>query len=260
MSTTIGGVVNEAEIKVGEQINNKHFNEREGEVESDDEEDGEGDDDDNDEFLEAEDDLPPTLVTTTTTTANEITLKLASPSILLNQSKPARLASESMKSSHEHNIRPSKSKNKRLDQLQFEDVKMSKEEMELDFKVVWKALHLFLNSRMKEAETICSISPHSLYYSLGYSFIQCLKSLATYEPIDLESAINSCKSSILIASLLRKKDFSLWEKFKGGVSGSLSVENIKNMSIVERHAELIWAEGTLLKVSFFSNSFFPSFY
>lgn len=102
---------------------------------------------------------------------------------------------------------------------------------------------------MKEAESICSTSPHSLYYSLGYSFVQCLKSLATYEPVDLELAISSCKNSILLASLLRKKDLSIWDKIKGGVSGSVSEDSIRNMTIVERHAELIWAEGTLLKVS-----------
>jgi hypothetical protein len=110
--------------------------------------------------------------------------------------------------------------------------------------------HLFMNSRMIEAEDIClSAADHRLYYSVGYSLIQVIKSLATFEPEDLEAAIQCCKDSILITQLLRKKDHSIFEKVGGIAKGSTSVASIKSMTVVQRHAELIFAECTLLKVS-----------
>lgn len=83
---------------------------------------------------------------------------------------------------------------------------------------------------------------------MGYSLIQVIKSLATFEPEDLESAIQCCKDSILIASLLRKKDHGAFEAVGRLVKGSTSVGSIKGMNLVQRHAELIFAECTLLKV------------
>ena len=51
-----------------------------------------------------------------------------------------------------------------------------------------------MNSRMIEAEDIClAAADHRLYYSVGYSLIQVIKSLATFEPEDLEAAIQCCK-------------------------------------------------------------------
>lgn len=74
------------------------------------------------------------------------------------------------------------------------------------------------------------------------------QSLATFEPDDLEAAIQCCKDSITITSLLRKKDHSLFESSIRLAKGSTSASSIKSMTVVQRHAELIWAECTLLKV------------
>lgn len=133
--------------------------------------------------------------------------------------------------------------------LQYDDVKLTDADLREDIKEVWKALHLFLDSQMFAAEEIClSGSDHRLYYSVGYSLIQVIKSLATFEPEDLESAIQCCKDSILITQLLRKKDHGTLESVGRLVKGSTSVGSIKNMTLVQRHAELIFAECTLLKV------------
>ena len=111
-------------------------------------------------------------------------------------------------------------------------------------------MHLFMSSRMIEAEDIClSACDHRLYYSVGFALIQSIKSLATFEPEDLEAAIQCCKDSILIAQLLRKKDHGLFENVGRIAKGSTSVGSIKAMSRVQRHAELVYSECTLLKAS-----------
>ncbi|KAM0755093.1 hypothetical protein T439DRAFT_309959 [Meredithblackwellia eburnea MCA 4105] len=159
-------------------------------------------------------------------------------------SKAARLAEEARESPA--NARPAA--NKALNQLTFEDVKLSEQDLREDIGVVWKAMHLFLNSRMIEAEDICtSAADHRLYYSVGYALIQTIKSLATFEPSDLEAAIQCCKDSLVITQLLRKKDHGLLESGIRLAKGSTSVNSIKGMTTVQRHAELIYAECTLLK-------------
>jgi len=103
---------------------------------------------------------------------------------------------------------------------------------------------------MIEAEDIClAAADHRLYYSVGYSLIQVIKSLATFEPEDLEAAIQCCRDSIHITQLLRKKDHGLFERVGSIAKGSTSVNSIRSMTLVQRHAELIFAECTLLKVT-----------
>lgn len=62
-------------------------------------------------------------------------------------------------------------------------------------------------------------------------------------------AIQCCKNTGIISSLLRKKDHGAIENVGRLVKGSTSVNSIKSMTLVQRHAELIFAEATLLKVS-----------
>lgn len=121
----------------------------------------------------------------------------------------------------------------------------------LPIQVIWKAMHLFMSSRMIEAEDIClSAADHRLYYSVGFALIQSIKSLATFEPEDLEAAIQCCRDSILIAQLLRKRDHGIFESVGRLAKGSTSVASIKSMTRVQRHAELVYSECTLLKVRF----------
>lgn len=99
-----------------------------------------------------------------------------------------------------------------------------------------------------ESQDIClSACDHRLYYSVGYALIQSIKSLATFEPEDLEAAIQCCRDSITIAQLLRKKDHGLFENVGRLAKGSTSVNSMKSMSSVQRHAELVFSECTLLK-------------
>ncbi|GAA5922814.1 uncharacterized protein JCM15063_003433 [Sporobolomyces koalae] len=159
-------------------------------------------------------------------------------------SKAARIANDKM----EENVKTRSKIGKPLASLTAEDVKLTEADIKEDIAVVWKAMHLFLSSRMIEAEDIClAACDHRLYYSVGYSLIQVIKSLATFEPEDLEAAIQCCRDSIHITQLLRKKDHGLFEKVGSIAKGSTSVNSIRSMTLVQRHAELIFAECTLLK-------------
>ncbi|GAA6051719.1 hypothetical protein JCM3770_002699 [Rhodotorula araucariae] len=159
-------------------------------------------------------------------------------------SRAARIAVAKM----EEEITPRTKCGKKLTELTAQDVALTPEDIREDISIIWKAMHLFMSSRMIEAEDIClSACDHRLYYSVGYSLIQAIKSLATFEPEDLEAAIQCCKDSITITQLLRKKGHGLLERVGSIAKGSTSVQSIKAMTLVQRHAELVYAECTLLK-------------
>lgn len=136
----------------------------------------------------------------------------------------------------------------RVQRLTFDDVQQSTGEMEEDIKVARGALHLFLNSRMIEAEEI--IKEHAdrrMYYALGYCLIATMKGFMTFESEDLAIAISYCKDAMHIAHLLRKPSNSVanFGRFVRGTGHSPG--GMASMSIVQRHAELVYAESMLLK-------------
>ncbi|UZJ52370.1 hypothetical protein CBS101457_001690 [Exobasidium rhododendri] len=136
----------------------------------------------------------------------------------------------------------------RVAKLTYDDVKLEEDEMRADIKVARGALHLFLNSRMFEAEEI--VAQHSdrkLYYALGDALIAVIKGFMTFEPVDLAKAISYCKDSLYISSLLRKPSNSVasFGRFVRGTGQSPS--SLSSMNVVQRHAELIYAESLLLK-------------
>lgn len=102
---------------------------------------------------------------------------------------------------------------------------------------------------MIQAEEIClTASDHRLYFAVGYSLIQAIKSMATFEPKDLEDAIQCCRNTIHIAQLLRKHDYGVLARVGSIAKGSASVAIVKSMTVTQRHAELVYSECTLLKV------------
>lgn len=137
---------------------------------------------------------------------------------------------------------------KPMKNLTFDDVKLTEDELRGDITEIWEAMHLFMNSRMIEAEDIClRAADHRLYFSVGYTLIQCIKSLMTFEPEDLEAAVQCCKDSLIITGLLRKKDHSIGDRIGSMAKGTTSVGGIRSMTVVQRHAELVYAECLLLK-------------
>lgn len=69
----------------------------------------------------------------------------------------------------------------------------------------------------------------------------------TFEPADLEHAIQCCHNAIAITHLLRRKDSSVMESVGRLAKGSTSVATVRSMTLVQRHAELVYAECLLLK-------------
>ncbi|KAI8370483.1 uncharacterized protein BYT42DRAFT_502740 [Radiomyces spectabilis] len=116
-----------------------------------------------------------------------------------------------------------------------------------DIIQVRRALDLFLDSRIPEAEAI--LMPRvkkSMYYSLGYAFILFLKSMMTFQHCDIQSALEAMKETISLADNLRKRDGGWIGNFTSWVKGN-SLSDILTMSKVHRHAELVYAEAYLLK-------------
>ncbi|KAF8415812.1 hypothetical protein L210DRAFT_3584530 [Boletus edulis BED1] len=111
------------------------------------------------------------------------------------------------------------------------------------------ALHEFLHSRMLEAEEYCHrIDPKKerLYFATGYGLIQCVKGLMSFEDKDLLSAINHTRHGNSIASAHRKPAPSLAGRIAGYIVPGLSnsgTELVAQMTPVERHAELVYAES-----------------
>lgn len=129
-----------------------------------------------------------------------------------------------------------------------------------DIRQIWYAISLFLNSRMKEAEAICMQHKEDrLYYILGHSLLESIKSLMTFEPEDMGHAIELCKECLSMASKEKHKtspgakSASWSERLTGSLGGvvkgsSLTTESIARMSVEQRHAELAYAECLLMWV------------
>lgn len=58
--------------------------------------------------------------------------------------------------------------------------------------------------------------------------------------------MHCCADSLIITQLLRKKEGSMLLRF---ARGAPTVAHIKSMNVVQRHAELVFAECTLMKAS-----------
>ncbi|KAF8867713.1 hypothetical protein CPB84DRAFT_1859129 [Gymnopilus junonius] len=93
-----------------------------------------------------------------------------------------------------------------------------------------------------------------LYIATGFGLIQCVKGLMSYEDVDLIAGIQHTKQGNHIASLHRKKAAFLGSRLAGYVVSSVSsalhpgsVQWIKSMTDVERHAELVYAESLFEK-------------
>ncbi|KIY53775.1 hypothetical protein FISHEDRAFT_32644 [Fistulina hepatica ATCC 64428] len=116
------------------------------------------------------------------------------------------------------------------------------------------ALELFLSSKMLESERYCNESDplkERLYFGTGYAVIQCVKALMSYEDEDLLAAIQHAKHGVALATAHRRKAPFIGTRLAGyvisGGAHSSSVEWIREMTPLERHAELVYAESLFEK-------------
>ncbi|KAI0085514.1 hypothetical protein BDY19DRAFT_438314 [Irpex rosettiformis] len=122
-----------------------------------------------------------------------------------------------------------------------------------DIDGICYALRLFLASHMLEAEEYCNkCDPQKerLYFATGYGLIQCVKGLMSFEDEDLLAAISHVKHGNVVAQQHRKRTAALPTRLVGLVVGSLNTSGvgfIKSMTVVERHAELVYAESLFEK-------------
>ncbi|KAG2180137.1 hypothetical protein INT43_003925 [Umbelopsis isabellina] len=113
---------------------------------------------------------------------------------------------------------------------------------------VRRALDLFLNSRIREAEEmIIPNKDSSMYWSLGFAFISFLKAMMTFQTNDVETALDALKHTIQISGQSRKKDTGFMDSFTSWMKGGNGLASLKNMTKLQRHAELVYAESYLLK-------------
>ncbi|KAG0165946.1 hypothetical protein DFQ28_008089 [Apophysomyces sp. BC1034] len=117
------------------------------------------------------------------------------------------------------------------------------DDLTINIMEVRRAMDLFLDSRIPEAEAILQPKREtSLYHSLGHAFILFLRSIMTFQQTDVQSALAAMKDTIQIANGLRKNNGGWLAWMKG-----ITINDIKAMSRLHRHAELVYAEAYLLK-------------
>jgi hypothetical protein len=71
--------------------------------------------------------------------------------------------------------------------------------------------------------------------------------MMTFDAHDLADALEICKGTAITAAALRKPSDSLVSRIGGIVRSGAGVARVRGMTILERHAELVYAETTLMK-------------
>ncbi|KAK4328683.1 hypothetical protein Pmani_000930 [Petrolisthes manimaculis] len=127
----------------------------------------------------------------------------------------------------------------------FEDARDGVSEMDLSTAMDQAALacSYFFNNRFEEARALMKPWAHkSMYHGLGYGTFMYLQAIMTFEPRDIEIAIEALKQSVDVCSKFRRKNTlgeSLGKIVKKPDYNAFTKEEI--------HAELCYAECLLLR-------------
>jgi hypothetical protein len=125
-----------------------------------------------------------------------------------------------------------------------------KQDIQSDVQKCKEVIHLFLTSRMKEAEALCrEADPNGvrMYIGNASAVIQAIKAMMTFDADDLKAALEISKTTSTLSNSLRKPAGSLTGRLAGFVRDRSGINHIKSMTIVEKHAELVYAETLLIK-------------
>ncbi|KAL2915010.1 hypothetical protein HK105_205554 [Polyrhizophydium stewartii] len=114
-----------------------------------------------------------------------------------------------------------------------------------------RAVHLFLDSRVHDAERFlrekyCKTLPHTL----GYAVILSLKCLMTFDRSDIDEAMDALRVTVEVAQAFRKEQTlfgSLTGFVFGGGRGGKDGSHFRGMTSTQRHGEVIFAEAHLLR-------------
>jgi hypothetical protein len=71
--------------------------------------------------------------------------------------------------------------------------------------------------------------------------------MMTFDANDLSTALEISKNVQVMATALRKPSDGLMSRFGSLVKSGAGVQRLKGMSVMERHAELVYAESSLFK-------------
>ncbi|KAI8065514.1 hypothetical protein BC940DRAFT_241207 [Gongronella butleri] len=111
-----------------------------------------------------------------------------------------------------------------------------------DIREVRHALDLFFNSKITECLAI--VVPkrsQSMYHAMAYGCIMGGMAILSFERNDLGHALNIMKDANQLA---KKNRLQSWKKS----IGKFSTKELKKMTPLQRHAELVYAETTMLKI------------
>ncbi|KAK3815129.1 MAG: hypothetical protein J3Q66DRAFT_205252 [Benniella sp.] len=92
--------------------------------------------------------------------------------------------------------------------------------------------------------------PRSMYYDLGKGIIQGLRALVIYDPAEIEKGMKAFEQAIKTADKQRKGSIIGLGSVKAVgsfVVGTIGAGSFKGMNRVQKHAELIYAEATILR-------------
>lgn len=128
-------------------------------------------------------------------------------------------------------------------------------DLQLEIRAAYTAIDLFLDSKILEAESfLAGRVSGSLYFALALAAIHSLRALITFEDIDIVQARSSLKNVLSMASVLRqpntRKTTSVISSVINTVASVIKPGmqlDLKSMTPLQRHAELIHAEVYLMR-------------
>lgn len=106
-----------------------------------------------------------------------------------------------------------------------------------------QAINYFFNNQFVQAKNLMSpYSNVSMYHSLGHSIFLFLEAILTVEPAAIKTASKSLKHSLIVCNRFRRKN-TIGES----LGKMVKKNNYEQLTEIEAHAELCYAECLLLK-------------
>ncbi|XP_062386667.1 tetratricopeptide repeat protein 39B-like [Sardina pilchardus] len=124
-------------------------------------------------------------------------------------------------------------------------IKPTQMDLEVALSESFTALNLFLNNKFLEALDI--LRPwrnDSMYHAMGYSSILAMQAGMTFEPKDMEKAVEALQEALVTCQRFRRKI-----TFVEAISNMVSRRDPPQMTEEEMHAELCYAEVLLQRAA-----------